>query len=102
MLPVLNRVEMRGLAGDRDQSGNPNELATIPDASTSEIWSGAMRRLLAIQEYQAKFNAAYPGTPRHRTWVPARRERDCRVRDPGVHAHATRRSTASSPARSAR
>ena len=63
MLPVLNRAEMRGIVGDRDGSGNPNELAAIADASPSEIWAGAMKRVLAIQEYQAKFNAAYPGTP---------------------------------------
>ena len=63
MLPILNRTEMRGLVGDRDQAGNPNELATIPDASAAEIWAATMRRVLAIQEYQAKFNAAYPGTP---------------------------------------
>jgi cytochrome c peroxidase len=63
MLPVLNRIEMRGVVGDRDVTGNPNELATVPDESPSEVWAGAMRRLLAIQEYQAKFTAAYPGTP---------------------------------------
>jgi cytochrome c peroxidase len=63
MLPVLNRVEMRGVAGDRDQAGNPNELAMIPDAAASEVWTAAMRRVLAIQEYQAKFTAAYPGIP---------------------------------------
>ena len=63
MLPVLNRTEMRGLSGDRDVSGNPNEMATIPDASASEVWAAAMRRVLAIQEYQAKFAAAYPGMP---------------------------------------
>jgi cytochrome c peroxidase len=63
MLPVLNRTEMRGTLGDRDVSGNPNELATIPDASASEIWAATMRRLLAVQAYQAKFSAAYPGTP---------------------------------------
>jgi cytochrome c peroxidase len=63
MLPVLNRVEMRGVAGDVDQSANPNELAAIPDASASEIWAAVMRRVLAIQQYQAKFNAAYPGVP---------------------------------------
>ena len=62
MLPVLNRQEMRGLPGDRDIAGNLNELASIPDASAFEIWNAAMRRLLAIQEYQAKFSAAYPGT----------------------------------------
>jgi cytochrome c peroxidase len=63
MLPVLNRTEMRGATGDRDPSGNPNELATIADASVSDIWAATMRRLLAIQQYQAKFSAAYPGTP---------------------------------------
>jgi cytochrome c peroxidase len=63
MLPVVNRTEMRGVEGDRDQAGNPNELAAIPDATPTEVWSAAMRRLLAVQEYQAKFNAAYPGTP---------------------------------------
>jgi cytochrome c peroxidase len=63
MLPVLNRAEMRGVSGDRDVSGNPNELATIPDASASEVWAAVMRRVLAIQEYQAKFTAAYPGIP---------------------------------------
>jgi cytochrome c peroxidase len=63
MLPVLNRAEMRGIVGDRDGSGNPNELAAIADASASEIWAAAMKRVLAIQEYQAKFSAAYPGTP---------------------------------------
>jgi cytochrome c peroxidase len=62
MLPVLNRVEMRGDAGDVDVFGNPNELATISDASVTAIWQAAMRRVLAIQEYVAKFNAAYPGT----------------------------------------
>ena len=61
MLPVLNRDEMRGASGDVDASGNPNELAPISDASASEVWSAVMRRLLAIQQYQAKFTAAYPG-----------------------------------------
>ena len=63
MLPVLNRTEMRGTVGDRDVSGNPNELATIPDPSASEVWAATMRRVLAIQEYQAKFAAAYPSIP---------------------------------------
>ena len=63
MLPVLNRAEMRGDAGDRDVAGDPNELATIPDESPSQVWAAAMRRLLAIQEYQAKFAAAYPSLP---------------------------------------
>jgi cytochrome c peroxidase len=63
MLPVLNRAEMRGASGDRDDAGNPNELAIIADASAAQIWDATMRRLLAIQQYQAKFSAAYPGTP---------------------------------------
>jgi len=63
MLPVLNRTEMRGVTGDRDIAGDPNELATIADATPSEVWNGTMRRLLAVQAYQAKFSAAFPGTP---------------------------------------
>jgi cytochrome c peroxidase len=63
MLPVLNRVEMRGDAGDLDAFGNPNELAKISDASVAAIWQAAMQRVLAIQEYVVKLNAAYPGTP---------------------------------------
>ncbi len=63
MLPVLNRTEMRGAIGDRDRAGNPNELAEIADVSAEEIWAATMRRVLAIQQYQAKFAAAYPSTP---------------------------------------
>jgi cytochrome c peroxidase len=63
MLPVLNRVEMRGNAGDVDVSGNVNELAQISDAAPADVWNAVMRRVLALQEYVAKFNAAYPGTP---------------------------------------
>ena len=62
MLPVLNRVEMRGTAGDRDVFGNLNELAQLGD-SPPEIWRGVMNRVLAIQEYASKFAAAYPGLP---------------------------------------
>jgi cytochrome c peroxidase len=54
---------MRGIDGDRDQAGNPNELAAIPDAAAPDVWAAVMRRLVAIQGYQAKFNAAYPGVP---------------------------------------
>jgi cytochrome c peroxidase len=63
MLPVLNRIEMRGVRGDRDVLGNPNELATIADTNAEGVWNAAMTRLLAIQAYVAKFNAAYPGVP---------------------------------------
>jgi cytochrome c peroxidase len=63
MLPVANRAEMRGNRGDVDRFGNPNELAQIDDANFAEVWRATMRRLLGVQEYVAKFTAAYPGTP---------------------------------------
>jgi cytochrome c peroxidase len=63
MLPVTNRAEMRGKAGDVDVFGNANELAQISDADFAERWRATMRRLLAVQDYVAKFTAAYPGTP---------------------------------------
>ena len=64
MFPVVNRNEMRGDVGDVDRFGNPNELARFGDAEFGVIWSATMQRLLAVNEYIAKFNAAYPGVPR--------------------------------------
>lgn len=61
MLPVLNRTEMRGKPGDRDRFGNVNELAQFPDSAAAEIWAAVMKRLLSINEYAAKFAAAFPG-----------------------------------------
>jgi cytochrome c peroxidase len=63
MFPVLNRVEMRGLAGDLDRDGNTNELAQFADTASAAIWRGVMQRLLAVNAYVAKFNAAYPSVP---------------------------------------
>jgi cytochrome c peroxidase len=63
MFPVTNRREMRGEPGDLDVFGNPNELAQFGDSQWVEIWQAVMRRLLAIPEYEALFNAAFPGTP---------------------------------------
>jgi cytochrome c peroxidase len=63
MLPVADRSEMRGATGDLDVFGNPNELAQISDGDFPAIWRATMNRLLAIQEYVSKFNAAFPGTP---------------------------------------
>jgi len=54
MFPPTNRFEMRG--------ASDNELAAIPDADLTAIWAGIMKRLGAIPEYRAMFEAAYPGT----------------------------------------
>ena len=63
MLPVLDRREMRGEPGDRDVLGAPNELAQIADSDSAAVWQALMQRLLAIPEYVAKFNRAFPNTP---------------------------------------
>jgi cytochrome c peroxidase len=61
MIPVTNRVEMRGDAGDRDVFGNVNELAQINDDENQVIWKSVMQRVLGIPGYVQKFAAAYPG-----------------------------------------
>jgi cytochrome c peroxidase len=66
MFPVLDRTEMRGVPGDRDVFGNPNELAQFADSEFAQTWQALMRRLLAIPEYVTKFTAAFPGTPTDR------------------------------------
>ena len=63
MFPVTNRNEMRGEVGDYDVLGNLNELAAYDSADFSGIWNGVMKRILAINAYVAKFNAAFPGIP---------------------------------------
>jgi len=63
MLPVLNRVEMRGEPGDVDVFGNPNELAALADTQPALIWQAVMQRLVAIPGYVSLFNAAFPGRP---------------------------------------
>jgi cytochrome c peroxidase len=65
MIPVTNRVEMRGNAGDHDVFGNVNELAQPADSQYAEIWNGAMKRVLAISAYMQKFAAAYPSVPQN-------------------------------------
>jgi cytochrome c peroxidase len=54
LFPVMDRDEMRGNAG--------NELALLGDNDFTGVWSALMRRLGAIPEYRALFEAAYPGT----------------------------------------
>ncbi len=63
MFPVANRSEMRGEVGDRDVFGAANELAPYDNAQLAEIWNAVMRRLLAVDGYVARFQAAYPGVP---------------------------------------
>lgn len=54
LFPVTNRAEMR--------AGGGNELAAFPDDDFTGIWAALMKRLGAIPEYRALFQAAYPGT----------------------------------------
>jgi len=54
MFPVTNRIEMRGAPG--------TDLGDLADDDFTGIWAGLMRRLGAIPEYRALFEAAYPGT----------------------------------------
>lgn len=54
MFPVTSRAEMRGAPG--------TDLGDIADDDFAGIWAGIMRRLGAIPEYRALFEAAYPGT----------------------------------------
>jgi cytochrome c peroxidase len=66
MIPVTNRVEMRGVVGDRDVLGNANELALPADDQFAQIWRATMKRVLALSGYVQKFAAAYPGVPQDR------------------------------------
>lgn len=61
MLPVLDRLEMRGEPGDVDVFGRPNELAEIGDDEPEAVWEAIMQRLMAIPEYVSLFAAAFPG-----------------------------------------
>jgi len=54
MFPVTSRIEMRGAPG--------TDLGDLADDDFTGIWAGLMRRLGAIPEYRALFEAAYPGT----------------------------------------
>lgn len=64
MFPVTSRDEMRGRAGDVDVTGQPNELATIPDTEFKAIWDALMGRLLRNPQYVALFGAAFPEVTR--------------------------------------
>jgi cytochrome c peroxidase len=61
LFPVTSRDEMRGVPGDTDVRGAPNELAGIPDDDLASIWEGLMTRLRDIEGYRSLFASAYPG-----------------------------------------
>lgn len=63
MFPVTSVDEMRGLPGDLDVLGRPNELALLPTDEWTAVWDGLMARLLAYPEYVDFFQAAYPDVP---------------------------------------
>ncbi|HTS87345.1 MAG TPA: cytochrome c peroxidase [Gemmatimonadales bacterium] len=53
LLPLLDRVEMRGQGTD--------DLATIPDSAPTTVYAAIMARLRAIPGYDSLLAAAYPG-----------------------------------------
>ncbi|MFO0685669.1 MAG: cytochrome c peroxidase [Sandaracinus sp.] len=63
LLPLLDRREMRGLAGDTARDGEPNELAAMDDADREAIWTAIVARLVAIPGYRERFAAAFPEVP---------------------------------------
>jgi cytochrome c peroxidase len=63
ILPLLDREEMRGHAGDVASDGSANELAVIADADPDAVWDAVMDRLLALEGYRDAFRAAYPSVP---------------------------------------
>jgi cytochrome c peroxidase len=63
LLPLLDRHEMRGMAGDVAEDGRDNELALFDDAATEAIWSAVIVRLQAIEGYRPLFEEAFPDLP---------------------------------------
>ena len=64
MFPVTSEDEMRGSLGDYDAGGELNGLALLDPTDFTAIWRELMYRLLAIPEYDALFQAAFPDVPR--------------------------------------
>jgi cytochrome c peroxidase len=63
LLPINGREELRGDSGDLDVFGNVNEIALIDNGDFTAVFDAVMARLLAIPEYVALFQAAYPDVP---------------------------------------
>lgn len=64
LFPPTSRDEMRGHTGELTVHAAPNELGNVVDGDFDGIWDGIMDRLLAIPEYEALFQAAYPNVAR--------------------------------------
>ena len=60
MLPVLNRDELRGIAGDVDVYGQPNTLALIGNHDLENVWRLLFERIWSVPAYQQLIQAAYP------------------------------------------
>ena len=60
MFPVTSRDEMRGISGDDDVFGEPNDLASFPDHDLEGIWRRLTDRILDSEEYRQLFAEAYP------------------------------------------
>ena len=60
MFPPTSAAEMRGAPGDLDVFGYSNELALLAEDDVTGIWQGIMERVMAIDEYQRLFAAAFP------------------------------------------
>jgi cytochrome c peroxidase len=63
MFPVNGTDEMRGLPGDVDVFGKPNDLALFGANDFVGLWKALMDRLLAFPEYRQMFHDAYPDVP---------------------------------------
>jgi len=60
MFPVTSVDEMRGMPGDVDVFGQPNELALIDGSDFPAIWDALIDRILAFPEYEEMFHSVYP------------------------------------------
>ncbi|MBX7195229.1 MAG: c-type cytochrome [Sandaracinaceae bacterium] len=61
LFPLLDRHEMRGMAGDHAEDGRANELAMLDDEASEAIWSAIVARIVAIEGYRALLASAFPG-----------------------------------------
>lgn len=61
MMPVLSDDEMRGTKGEKDATGERNEVGEILGQNEEQIWAALMSRLLAFEGYRRLFASAYPG-----------------------------------------